>query len=37
MLEGQLKETLWVIRYLLFEKENVAFEGDVKQRIIINY
>jgi hypothetical protein len=28
---------LLVIRYLLFDLENVAFDGDGKQRITINY
>jgi len=28
---------LLVIRYLLFDQEKVAFEGDVKQQITINY
>jgi hypothetical protein len=37
MLEGQPKETLLVISYLLFDHEKAAFEGDVKQRITINY
>jgi hypothetical protein len=27
---------LLVIRYLLFDLENVAFDGDLKQRITIN-
>lgn len=28
---------LLVIGYLLFDQEKVAFEGDAKQRITINY
>jgi hypothetical protein len=37
MLEGQPSGKLLVIRYLLLDQENVAFEGYVKQRITINH